>query len=409
MHQIFFVLLCSIAVVAGQDPNCTADSSRTARVRKIGETLLGRLGMQEPLPNPTGPVVVPERVMTDFMAINEVDSLRESEVEQNCLERRPRAKDILVFFPSIQTVPFTYDPGESTNNTLLIPVLCSIIEYYYHYGYHNLKVNIPPIQYKLQIPLNLTNVRIVTSAELILLSHVASYRQVLQEIETIQISLIYKKDQDYSKRVKETILTQVLSTDDGYISFNVTEAIKRWLEINQHLNGVGIMELEVAILPPHSLHYIHYPPVLEFDISSESNTQFVVMSAPPEQPPEQMSSRKKRQILNGDFCFGSPNEPNCCIRELTINFEEDLGWTWVLSPLQYQANYCVGLCPVLWPSASFATQIFQLYAENNPGGAVQPCCSTEELSPLTLLILNGNGNTQLIKLSDMVIHSCICR
>ena len=288
----------------------------------------------------------------------------------------------------------------------MIKIFCSTVEYYYHYGHSNVKVNIPPIIYQLKIPLNLTEERMITSAELIFRAHIASYRWVLEEHETIRISLVYNKKAPhhrYYKQVKEIILTKLIKIDDNAsISFNVTKGLKRWLEINKE--GIGIMKLEVAIVPPCTFSYVYLPPVLEFDTSFANRTQFIVMSIQQEQ-----MKRKKRQTLDGDFCFGSPDEPNCCIRELTIDFEKDLGWTWILCPTSYQANYCVGLCPVLWPSASFATELFQIYAENNPGGPVQPCCSTEERSSLTLMLLDDNDNVKLTKLSDMIIHSCICR
>ena len=108
MHQVLLVIFCSIAIAAGQqDPNCTADSSRSTRVAQHAGILLGRLGMERPIPNPTGPVMVPDSIMDDYMAITEV----KTGPEPSCLERKPIARNVRIFFPEITTVPFHYYPG----------------------------------------------------------------------------------------------------------------------------------------------------------------------------------------------------------------------------------------------------------------------------------------------------------
>lgn len=55
----------------------------------------------------------------------------------------------------------------------------------------------------------------------------------------------------------------------------------------------------------------------------------------------------KRVIIVSPFHFCSNYEENCCVRQLYINFREDLGWRWIHQPEGYYANFCSGPCPYL--------------------------------------------------------------
>lgn len=258
------------------------------------------------------------------------------------------------------------------------------------------------------------------SSKLILLKKAAKYaRHQLTETEAIQVNYIYKAHYYSSYGIdceerRQIVETKIVSADPGHVSFDTTSAVTKWIEMNDN-REVGEIIFEVIIRPP-ILIATNKPlaPVIEFDLSLNITAQFVVTLAQPEAMLDMStSSRGKRQSvtrLDKKQCFSTPQEKRCCLRELNINFADDLGYTWISSPKEYQANYCVGLCPAFWPTASGSTSILRTYREHNPGFAVKPCCASEDLSPLTVLIDMGSGfDPKIENLPDMVLDSCICR
>ena len=269
--------------------------------------------------------------------------------------------------------------------------------------------------------LNLTSDdRTFLSSKLMLLTKAAQYaRNQLTETETIQVNFVYKAYYYSSYGIeceerRQIVETKIVSAEPGYVSFDTTSAVTKWMEMNDN-REVGEIKFEVIIRPP-ILIATNKPlaPVVEFDLSLNVTAQFLVTLAQPEAMLDMStSSRRKRQSvtrLDKKFCFSAPKETRCCVRELTINFANDLGYTWISSPKEYQANYCLGLCPAFWPTASESTNLLRTYREHNPGFAVKPCCASEELGPLSVLIDMGSGFDPAIEsLPDMVVESCICR
>ena len=72
--------------------------------------------MDRPMPNPTGPVMVPEDIMEAYEAIT---ATKIDDREPSCLTKRPIARKVRVFFPDITTIPFHYYQGKSYNRIYL--------------------------------------------------------------------------------------------------------------------------------------------------------------------------------------------------------------------------------------------------------------------------------------------------
>lgn len=280
---------------------------------------------------------------------------------------------------------------------------------------------IPPTVYHFTFPINITyDDRIYISSELSLLRRVSTRgRGFLTKTETIKLSYLYKvqylRNGHMIPEIRQEIIeTKVVDTVDGYMSFNTTSAVNKWMEMNSV--DSGIITLQVLIQPPISMvSGLPLSPVIEFDIFNNLTAQLVLTFARSENIPDaSRSTRKKRQglptvkRLDTKFCFATPTEPNCCVRKLSINFATDLGYTWIASPKDFKPNYCTGLCPALWPTSSNSTTLLRTYKERNPTFAVEPCCAPEDLGALSLLLDFGNG-PQITTLPDMVIKSCICR
>ena len=279
----------------------------------------------------------------------------------------------------------------------------------------------PPTTYKLSFDLDLSNERMFSSADLILYKKIANPQPRLQltEFETVQVLLVYKKYYYYFNHLvadekREIIDTRILSTNnEEFVQFNITGAVKKWLKVNQVVKGQ--INLEVVVRCPELLYsYKKLPPLVEFEVGQYymNNTAKLVISLLKPQEIVDISNgrRTKRQqlLLDSDFCFKDPNQPNCCVRELKLDFAKDFGWDWVMSPKVYYPNYCSGLCPSLWPTLTASARIFQQFNTVNPTAAVEPCCAPDNLKPIILMFTFGD-ELFLQLMNNMEVDSCICR
>ena len=147
--------------------------------------------------------------------------------------------------------------------------------------------------------------------------------------------------------------------------------------------------------------------VPSFGASLEHHPHLVVMIRSPSSQAKSHSRRKKRS-LDAEYCFRrKPDEANCCLRELFIDFRQDLGWRWIHAPKGYNANFCAGACPYLWSMDTQHATILSLYKTMNPQASSSPCCSPKELEPLTIMYYD-KGKYKLTQMSDMVLLSCNC-
>lgn len=231
--------------------------------------------------------------------------------------------------------------------------------------------------------------------------------QSSETVEVYHISQTLGKDGKSTNHLVLVTSKVVPVEDDGYISFDVTSAVRSWIR-----NSSGEdLQFEVAVRCPQSLVTgLALPPNIEFLVSSSKidvNAQLVVALL--RERERKMERRQKRQIsVSSQHCIANPQEPNCCLRGLEINFKRDFGWTWVIAPQTFYPNFCEGLCPLVWPSASTSTSLLIRYRQLNPTAAVEPCCATAVLKPLTLLLV-VDGRIMLEELSDMIVESCVCR
>ncbi|XP_066282280.1 transforming growth factor beta-2 proprotein-like isoform X2 [Branchiostoma lanceolatum] len=215
----------------------------------------------------------------------------------------------------------------------------------------------------------------------------------------------------------------------GWFSFDITNTVKDWL-INRGNNNLGL-ELTVhcagqtfdAIAgEPTS----DAPEVLEWliagtpqaeavddgrgdtaQVDSPQNKEPHLLVFTKRPPPDTHSRRKRSSSLDSAYCFKKPKETNCCLRELYIDFQRDLGWKWIHAPKGYNANFCAGSCPYLWSTDSQHSTIIGLYKQLNPHASASPCCVPAELEPLTILYYQGR-KPRIEQLSSMVVTSCKC-
>jgi len=205
----------------------------------------------------------------------------------------------------------------------------------------------------------------------------------------------------------------ILNDGMSWEEFEITEAVQQCLTLEPFKTEIHLeieINLNLPVLKNDDVEASFYDidPYAFFrnvNAKLETDTQLIV-SAISKRGTEH-STRLKRQV-NKDFCLQN-HTTNCCVRNLTINFKEDLGWDWILAPTEYDSNYCSGNCPYSWPSATMHADILQRLQLNNPSAAAEPCCVPSTLLPLTIVREDDNAGFIFEPLSEMIVDSCICR
>ena len=283
--------------------------------------------------------------------------------------------------------------------------------------------SLSPVQYSLTFgDLDLERSDRIWSAELQLYKRKAPIldaKRGMNPVETVQVYRVVRTPGQL-KRYVHLASKNVRSEDDGYVSFNITSGVKRWLDSSPV--DVTTMEIDVLIDTPRRVdNGLSFPPSVKFDIPSRRNGQRNARlmverlneiensaSATPFQ------KRRKRQTTTPqgagkDYCFSHPNETNCCIKELTVNLQQELPELNILLPTTFQPNYCQGQCvDPTWPHAATSTNYLMMLRQSNPTAAPEPCCVAHKTRPLTVLMTLGE-QTLIREIPDMIVDSCICR
>ncbi|XP_062378633.1 transforming growth factor beta-3 proprotein isoform X1 [Sardina pilchardus] len=213
-----------------------------------------------------------------------------------------------------------------------------------------------------------------------------------------------------------------------WVSFDVTGTVKEWLT-----NRDSNLGLEVSVhCPCHTFNpngdiTENVNEVLEVKFKGaegdyEESTRWdqgyqkkqkeqllphlILMMLPPHRLDTQASPRRRKRALDTSYCFNNYEE-NCCVRELYIDFRQDLGWRWIHEPKGYYANFCSGPCPYLRSADTTHSSLLSLFNTLNPEASASPCCVPQDLEPLTILYYVGR-TPKVEQLSNMIVKSCKC-
>ena len=264
-------------------------------------------------------------------------------------------------------------------------------------------------RYRLKFLLNVTDVDLITKAELRLYKRPRP-RESHHDITEERVDLaIIKHPEDFGQKywgeeLVQTVSSQSITSDsEGYVIFNATYAIQIWLEWDE-TNLFREIELEVRIRCPESM-FMQVTPSIEFDLENNKTTQLVI------QYYQQRKNSKKRQIrddIDSEYCLSHPNEFRCCLRPLEINFERDFNWRWIIQPKSIPVNYCEGICPYNWGHYGYHSVFQELLRRRNPTAAPVPCCAPNKFKPLMIQFV-VNGSIFIHALPDVQVLACICR
>ncbi|XP_061453429.1 transforming growth factor beta-1 proprotein isoform X2 [Rhineura floridana] len=203
-----------------------------------------------------------------------------------------------------------------------------------------------------------------------------------------------------------------LKSEKEWLSFDVTSVLREWLASREPL---GRFRLSAHCSCESALNNLK----VEIEGLKERRGDqqrisaaklqppyLLVMAMPPERA-EHLQNHRHKRAAGMDYCSQSPEEKNCCVRRLYIDFRKDLKWRWIHEPKGYYANFCMGPCPYLWSLDTQYSKVLSLYTQHNPSASVTPCCVPNELEPLGIVYYVGR-QAKVEQLSNMVVKSCRC-
>lgn len=324
-------------------------------------------------------------------------------------------------------------PVPGSNNGPLSTESPTVSENRQPYSEAQLKVlqgYIAPLVYKLSfsdLALGQSESAMEVSAELRLFKRkkILDYPQIKQDTnpsEKVEIFRVWNSTSRSGVELRFVTSQSISSERDEFVAFNVTDAVKDWQSAQNQSHSLSF---EIVVQSPQSLTSgLSFLPSIEFDVpgfgKGEHNAQLIIavpaldedILLAPDTNPQNVTRRLKRQSesegIDNQHCRNNPGESNCCLRELIIDFHRDLNMTWVLAPRSYQVNYCEGLCPDYWPTATYSTDFLISFRKNNPLAAPEPCCIAASTAPLIMVVVINN-RIYFNYVPEMIINSCICR
>lgn len=125
------------------------------------------------------------------------------------------------------------------------------------------------------------------------------------------------------------------------------------------------------------------------------------------------TSEEGDEDRSDDVDSGINDDETCQRRELVVDLAA-IGWSeWIISPNSFHAHYCAGLCTFPMKKAvhpsNHATIQSLVHALGLYANVPRPCCVPQDLSPLTLLYFDQDGNVVLKSYPSMIVESCACR
>ena len=200
----------------------------------------------------------------------------------------------------------------------------------------------------------------------------------------------------------------------GYKTFDITPIIAIWLKGGS--NGPLVLEL--------SAHCVDSPDCSKhiFDGRLREKSPELVISGEVEE--STLQQRLKRRVekvsMKLDDEYSGFNETldeqsestshdeyetTCSLHALTIHFQRDLGFDFILQPESFNANYCLGTCAL--HSSPIVYLLYDRLGPNSPVSSIQPHCAIHSAQSLAVLMKVGSSLV-IEQLMGVIATSCGC-
>ena len=176
-----------------------------------------------------------------------------------------------------------------------------------------------------------------------------------------------------------------LDNRSGWIEIDIRHTLEKCLKYPSENLGVHILiENKLGqVIPIRALNQKSTEPFLQIQVenvmcSKQRNRRHIIKTC---KEPEDLKYKK------------------CCLWEIKVDFEIDLGWDWIIHPSKLKIGYCNGEC-----DEEDVLQIpsYARFLQQSSKFVVNPlCCTPRKMSDMHILYLDYNKNVILGKLPDM--------
>lgn len=222
----------------------------------------------------------------------------------------------------------------------------------------------------------------------------------------IEVYEILSKPHTVEGAITRLIDTRVLRpTNDSHITLDITPAALSWHAANKKIQGIQIHIKRLDGQRTLHHHVRLRRDVLQTDVEW-SDTKPIVTIYSHDRTLSRVKRGSRRRNRNNKRV-----KSECQRHPMKVVFK-DVGWQdWILAPRDYEAYYCHGECPFPLSDHLNATNhaiIQTLVSEVEPEAVPPACCVPTDLSPISMLYLNGE-EVVLKNYPDMVVEACGCR
>ena len=207
--------------------------------------------------------------------------------------------------------------------------------------------------------------------------------------------------------------TVSMAGKQGHRVFDITGNDGAWLASHVSDNGTAEVQLTIKVYrkcTPGTRAAPHENSVT--NISDGTTTPRLVVTLSDFNTGDMKRRLKRMQELNVEeqqaeyYC--ETNSSECCLRNLTVDFHEDLQFSFIKTPLTFTFNYCDGVCKP-WSNEHLQTPgIYTILAgfQGSNKQRLLPCCAPGSSDPLH--VITTLEDRPLITFNNVVVKSCRC-
>ena len=199
----------------------------------------------------------------------------------------------------------------------------------------------------------------------------------------------------------------VNASESGWLTFNITAAIKLWALFP--LSNHGLM---VVVRHAHETLSPHYFGI----VSTRGNlgkrpylVGFVTTNRVLSPFTHEVSgSLRQRRAAKKYQPQGSSNA--CKLKKFYVDFRDVGLHNTIIAPKGYDMFFCKGTCsyPLESEKSTLHAELQSLLSIDPNSGVSDPCCVPGNLKSVNLLFFNNEGNIVLKNHPDMIATSCVC-
>ena len=208
--------------------------------------------------------------------------------------------------------------------------------------------------------------------------------------------------------LKTTITTKYVDPrTEGFEVFNILPAVRTWL--TQDVTNVTLLvTIKCLSSSDCGLLYKTEQQVMKFkDYDAHEQAPRILVSS---RNPLEAETRTKRQSSIPGVSFCSESQSTCCLKKLTIDFHNDLGFTFIKQPRFIQANYCEGVCPTYQSGDLMTPSVYKFLSklQGSPASSIEPCCAGNTFNDVSIVLQVTNTSYVIESLKQVEVTSCRC-